>query len=33
MFDDLRGNLQLIAREILSDAIHAAVEQELDRRK
>ena len=33
IFDDLRGDLQLIAREILSDAIHGAVEQELDRRK
>jgi len=33
MFDDLRGNLQLIAREILGDAIHTAVEQEIDRRK
>ena len=33
LFDDLRGDLQLIAREILSDAIHAAVEQELNRRK
>ncbi|MGP1675952.1 MAG: hypothetical protein ACTS6J_02210 [Burkholderiales bacterium] len=33
MFDELRGNLQMIAREILGDAIHAAVEQELERRK
>jgi hypothetical protein len=33
MFDELRGNLQMIAREILADAIHTAVEQELDRRK
>ena len=33
IFDDLRGDLQLIAREILSDAINTAVEQELDRRK
>ncbi|MBE0622252.1 MAG: hypothetical protein IH605_16805 [Burkholderiales bacterium] len=33
MFDDLRGNLQMIAREILADAIHAAVEQELEQRK
>jgi hypothetical protein len=33
VFDDLRGDLQLIAREILSDAINATVEQELDRRK
>ena len=27
------GDLQLISREILGDAIQAAVEQELDRRK
>lgn len=33
MFYELRGDLQLIAREILGDAIHAAVERELDRRK
>jgi hypothetical protein len=33
IFDDLRGDLQLIAREILSDAINTAVEQELERRK
>lgn len=33
IFDDLRGDLQLIAREILSDAIHTAVERELERRK
>jgi hypothetical protein len=33
VFDDLRGDLQLIAREILSDAIHTAVEQELERRR
>ena len=33
MFEDLRGKLQLIAREILADAVQAAVEQELDRRK
>lgn len=33
MFDGLRGDLQLIGREILSGAIHTAVEQELDRRK
>ena len=33
IFDELRGDLQLIAREILSDAIHHALEQELDRRK
>ncbi len=33
MLDELRGKLQMIAREILADAIHIAVEQELDRRK
>ena len=33
MFDDLRGDLQLLAREILSDAINSAVEQERERRK
>lgn len=33
LFEGLRGDLQLIAREILGDAIHTAVEQELDRRK
>jgi hypothetical protein len=33
MFEDLRAKLQSIAREILADAVHAAVEQELDRRK
>jgi len=33
IFDDLRGDLQLIAREILSDAVNTAVEQELERRK
>ncbi len=33
MFTDLRGELRLIAREILSDASRAAVEHELDRRK
>ena len=33
MFDDLRGELQSIAREILSDAIHSAVEQEIYRRR
>ena len=32
MFDELRGDLQLIGREILSGAIHNAVEQELARR-
>jgi hypothetical protein len=30
---ELRGELQLIARKILGDAIHAAVEREFDRRK
>ncbi len=33
MFDELRGDLQLIAREILGDAFHIAVEQEIERRK
>ena len=33
IFDDLRGDLQLIAREILSDTINTAVEQELERRR
>jgi hypothetical protein len=33
VFDGLRGELQLITREILSEAVHAAVEQELERRK
>jgi len=33
MFDELRGELQRIAREILGDAIGAAVEQEISRRK
>jgi hypothetical protein len=33
MFHELRGDLQLIAREILGEAIHAAVERELERRK
>ena len=33
VLDGLRGDLQPIAREILGEAIHAAVEQELDRRK
>jgi hypothetical protein len=32
MFDELRGDLQLIGREILSGAIHSAIEQELARR-
>ena len=30
---ELRGDLRLAAREVLDDAIHAAVEQELDRRR
>lgn len=33
MFDELRGGLRLIGRDILSDAIHAAVEKELAQRK
>ena len=33
VFDGLRGELQLLAREILDDTVHAAVEEELDRRK
>ena len=33
MADELRGNLRLIAHEILEDAVHSAVEQELERRK
>ena len=33
MFHELRSDLQLIAREILGDAIHNAVEKELERRK
>lgn len=33
VFRDLRGELQMIAREILGDAINCAVEQELERRK
>jgi len=33
MFDELRGELRLIARKTLGDAIHAAVEQELDLEK
>ena len=33
IFDDLRRDLQLIAREILSGAINIVVERELDRRK
>jgi hypothetical protein len=33
MSRELRADLQLIAREVLGDAIHTAVEQELGRRK
>lgn len=33
MFHELRGDLQLMARDILGDAIHAALERELQRRK
>jgi len=33
MFEDLRGELQRVAREILNDATRTAVEQELERRK
>ena len=33
VFDELRGKLQLTAREILDDALHAALEQELRRRR
>jgi hypothetical protein len=33
MFHELRGDLQLVAREILADAINAAVKRELERRK
>ncbi len=33
LFDELRGDLQLVVRAILRDAIGAAVRQELDRRK
>jgi hypothetical protein len=33
VFEQLRGDLQLIAREILSDAVHSAVEQTLNQRK
>lgn len=32
LFDELRGKLQLTGREILDDALHAALEQELRRR-
>jgi hypothetical protein len=33
LFGELRGDLQLIAREVLSDAIDTAVERELEQRK
>ncbi len=33
LFDDLRGKLQLIARDTLSEAINTAVEREIERRK
>ena len=33
MFENLRGELQRVAREVLNDATRAAVEQELTRRK
>ncbi|TAK71885.1 MAG: hypothetical protein EPO19_03570 [Betaproteobacteria bacterium] len=33
LLNDLRSDLQLIAREILSDAIGTAVEREIERRK
>jgi hypothetical protein len=33
VFDELRGNLQLIARDVIGDAIHSAVEKELERRR
>lgn len=33
VFDDLRGRLQLSAREILDDALHTALEKELRRRR
>ena len=33
LFNDLRGDLQRIAREILGDAIHTALEQESERRE
>ncbi|MBE0614685.1 MAG: hypothetical protein IH604_13535 [Burkholderiales bacterium] len=33
VFDALRGDLQLLAREIVDEAIHDAVEQERNRRK
>jgi len=33
LFRDLRDDLQLLARDALSDAVHTAVERELERRK
>lgn len=33
MFNELRGELELITHEILSQAIHTAVEQELERKR
>ncbi|TSA17156.1 MAG: hypothetical protein D4R74_03175 [Betaproteobacteria bacterium] len=33
LFEDLRGELQRVAREILNDATRTAVEQEIERRK
>jgi hypothetical protein len=33
MFDELRGNLQSIGREILGGAIHTAMKHEIERRK
>ena len=33
VLDELRGRLQLTAREILDDALHAALDQELKRRE
>lgn len=33
LFDQMRDNLQQIAREILAEAVNTAVEQELERRK
>lgn len=33
LFNDLRGDLQLIARDTLSDAIKLAVEREIERRR
>jgi hypothetical protein len=33
LFKDLRGDLQAVARDTLSEAIHSAVERELERRE